>query len=360
MQKAFAENLKAELRRAPSMYPPEYVNREPNPLMFVAVTPEDDSGYPCRCQCERCVAIEKEEGSPAGLALRFANRMADAIKAEFPNKTVTMYAYHYTQKPPKVTKPQANVLVYFCPIHAASGSAPLTDPRFKPWNDDLRRWLEISKRIYVYDYPDNCVYELMPHPNLRTLAANIKNWAQSGVKGYFGDGIAGGTGGTEMAELRAWMVAKLLWDPSSDPGKLIEEFVDGYYGPAGKDIAAYLKVMHDAVEVSRDRLDLDNPPGAAFLSAETMVDGWSRLKSAEEAVKDDPALLARVKIAQLPLQFVFLVRWDELKDAASCRGIEWPFSATRDQAYGQFAEIIKANGVTLDTSTQALLAKSGK
>lgn len=363
MQKAFVENFKAEIRRAAAVYYPVqlYANAGvASPLMFVSVSPEDDSGYPCRCQCENCVAVEKAEGSPAGLALRFANQMAQAIKPEFPDKTVYMYAYHYTQKPPRITKPDPNVVVYFCPIHAASQSRPMTDPTFKRWNDDLQGWLKICNRMYVYDYPDNVTFELVPHPNLRALSANIKNWGRSGVKGYFGDGMGAGTGGTEMAELRAWLIAKLLWDPSQDSQKLIKEFADGYYGVAGKHVVTYLKVMHDAVEISGDSLDLSSPPDARFLSIETLVAGWAHLKAAGNAVKDNPVLLSRVKVAQLPEMFVFLVRWNQLKDDASCRGIEWPFLGPREDAYRQFMAVVQSNNITPSRQTQALLAKSGE
>lgn len=360
MQKAFAENLKAEIRRAAVIYPVRLYEREGvvNPLMFVSVSPEDDSGYPCRCQCENCTAVEKAEGSPAGLALRFANQMAEAIKSEFPEKTVTMYAYHYTQKPPKITRPEPNVVVYFCPIHAASQSRPMTDPRFKRWNDDLHGWLKICNRVYVYDYPDNVTWTLVPHPNLRALAVNIKDWAKAGVKGYFGDGIQRGTGGTEMAELRAWLIAKLLWDPSQDPGRLIREFADGYYGLAGKEIVAYLDVMHNAVEVSGDWLDLSSPPDAQFLSFETLAAGWVHLRAAEAAVKDDPVLLSRVQVAQLPAMFVFLFRWNELRDAATNRGIDWPLADSAREVFGRFLKVTESNSVYLEEGIKAQLTRA--
>ena len=361
MQQQFLENLKAEIRNAPALFKAGgaqyvgYFEKEANPLMFVAISPEDDSGYPVRCQCESCVAVEEAEGSPAGLALRFANQMAKGIREEFPDKTVYMYAYHYTQKPPRLTRPEPGMVIYYCPIHAASQSRPLTDPRFKRWSDDLRGWLEICDRVYVYDYPDNVSYMQVPHPNLRALSANIRDWAEAGVTGYHGDGVGRGSGGTEMAELRAWLVAQLLWDPSRDPEALIREFADGYYGAAAPHIVAYLEVMHDAVEISGDWLDLSSPPDAQFLSIETLTAGWTHLVAAEEAVRDDPVLLTRVGIAQLPTRYVFLVRWDNLKDDASCRDIPWPFSASREDAHGKFMETIQANNISLTSSSLKLL-----
>jgi hypothetical protein len=201
---------------------------------------------------------------------------------------------------------------------------------------------------------------LIPHPNLRGLTANIKDWTKAGIKGYFGDGIGNGTGGTEMADLRAWLIAKLLWDPSQDPDALVEEFTDGFFGEAGKHVRAYLDVMHNAVEASGDWLDLSSPPDAPFLSLETLVAGWTQLELAEAVVKDDPAFLARVKVAQLPVLFVFLARWDRLHDDAVCRGIAWPFPGRWEEVHGKFQQIVKLGGVTPSGQTLALLAKKGK
>ena len=361
MQQQFLENFRKEIRDAPATFRAGgaqyvgYIDRSDNPLMFASVSPEDDSGYPVRCQCEPCVTIEKEEESPAGLALRFANQMARGIRDEFPDKTVYMYAYHYTLKPPKLTRPEPGMVITFCPIHAASQSRPLTAPRFKRWNHDLHGWLAICDRVYLYDYPCNVSYELVPHPNLRALAANIRNWAEIGGTGYFGDGVARGSGGTEMAELRAWLVARLLWDPSQDGQALIEEFCDGYYGAAARHIVAYLNSMHDALEISGDWLDLSSPPDARFLSIETLTEGWTHLAAAEKAVREDPVLLSRVRVAQLPVRFVCLARWDHLKDDASCRGIRWPFTDSRADACEAFVEAVRANNVSLGGTSRKLL-----
>ncbi|MBI3922667.1 MAG: DUF4838 domain-containing protein [Armatimonadetes bacterium] len=349
MLTAFLRNTKAEVGRVKDLYP--------SGTEYVSVSAEDDSGYPCRCQCDACVAAEREEGGPSGLALRFANSVAAAIEKDSLGKLVSMYAYHHTQKPPLHERPRPNVFIYFCPINA-SFSRPLTDARNKRWNDDLNGWLKICDRVYVYDYPDNCVYPLVPHPNLRALTKNIQNWAKAGVKGYFGDGVQYGTGGTEMAELRAWLVAKLLWDPSQDPDKLIREFTNGYYGPAGKEIVAYLDVMHNAVEASGDWLDLGSPPDAHFLSLETLVAGWSHLEAAEASVKDDPTLRSRVKVAQLPALYVFLVRWKQLKDTASWRGTEWPLSDSAQVVLDQFLKVAESNNVYLDERSRGDLTRA--
>ena len=68
----------------------------------------------------------------------------------------------------------------------------------------------------------------MPHPNLRVLGPNVKFFVDHSVKGLFEQG-AYTSKGAEMAELRAWVLARLLWNPALDGQELIDEFIAGYY-----------------------------------------------------------------------------------------------------------------------------------
>lgn len=366
MLREFEKNLLNEIKNAPAIYAkasPDYaawVRNTEQPFFAAAVAPNDDSGYPNRCQCEDCVAIEQAEGSPAGLVLRLVNQMAEATEKKFPDTSISTYAYHYTQKPPTLTKPNPNVIVYFAPIHL-SYSKPITDERNRQWKDDLFGWLKLSKRIYIYDYPCNVSFEQTPHPNLPALAENIRFYAENGVVGYFGEGILNsGTGGTELAELRAWVIAKLLWNPKADLNKLIKEFCDGYYGPASDEVVAYINVMNQAVQRSGDWLGLSSPPDAKFLNIETLTEAWTHLQAAEQAVRNDPDLLARVQNVQVPVMFVLLARWNELKNFAADRGLKWPLKEKRKDAYSDFIQIVQKNGITLFPGTKEELAKDGK
>ena len=66
------------------------------------------------------------------------------------------------------------------------------------------------------------------------------------MKGVFEEGAYAGPG-AEMAELRAWVLAQLLWNPQQDDRALIKEFLRGYYGKrAGDIIERYLELMQRA------------------------------------------------------------------------------------------------------------------
>ena len=327
MRKELVKNLKTRLRD--------------NPAATIASVSQND--WRGNCQCSRCAAVEKEEDSPAGLVLRFVNAVAAEIEEEFPNVAISTLAYQYTRKPPKLVKPRHNVIVRLCSIEC-SFSKPLADERNKKFQDDIVGWSKVCNRLYIWDYTTNFRHHIMPHPNLRVLGPNVKFFVDHNVKGIFEQG-AYTTNGAEMAELRAWVLAKLLWDPTRDGQKLIDEFIEGYYGPAGPHIKAYLELTHDAVEASGDWLGCFSEHTAKFLSFETLSKGWAELKAAEAAVKDDPNLRFRVQVAQLPVMYTFIMRWDEMCEEAAAPA-DWPMPQSIKTVYERFVKVAKKKNIT--------------
>ncbi|UCD50816.1 MAG: DUF4838 domain-containing protein [Phycisphaerales bacterium] len=328
MRQELVKNLRARLRA--------------NPAATIASVSQND--WHGNCQCAKCAAIEKEEGSPAGLMLRFVNAVAEDIEEEFPHVAISTLAYQYTRRPPRHVKPRDNVIVRLCSIEA-SFSVPLSHKRNKPFHDDIVGWSKICDRLYVWDYVTNFRHHIMPHPNLRVLGPNVKFFTDHSVKGLFEQG-AYTTNGAEMAELRAWVLAKLLWDPNLDGNALIDEFIAGYYGPAAPHIRAYLEVTHDAVAKSRDWLGCFEKFTARYLSFDTLSRGWAHLAKAEEAVQDDPDLHFRVQVAQLPVMYTFMMRWDEMREAGQRAGADWPMPASIQETYDRFMVVAKKKNIT--------------
>lgn len=80
---------------------------------IVSITQMDTSFW---CECTKCAAIDKREGSQSGSVLWFVNQVADAVKEEFPHAYIDTFAYTYTRKPPKHIRPRDNVIVRLCSI----------------------------------------------------------------------------------------------------------------------------------------------------------------------------------------------------------------------------------------------------
>ncbi|OGD12545.1 MAG: hypothetical protein A2W20_07400 [Candidatus Aminicenantes bacterium RBG_16_66_30] len=345
MRRELVMNLKEKLRA--------------NPTATIASVSQNDCFG--NCACPLCRAVDEEEGGPAGSLLRFVNAVAADIEAEFPHVAVDTLAYQYTRKPPRLVRPRPNVIVRLCSIEC-SFARPLDDPRNKSFFDDLDGWSKIAGRLYIWDYTTNFSHYVQPHPNLGVLAPNIRLFVNRSVRGVFEQG-AYQSWGSEMAELRAWMLAKLLWDPRLDEVRLREEFLAGYYGPASRHMERYLDLLEKAVGKSGDPLGCYSPDDAKFLSLDTLLRSWRSLEAAKRKARRSSEYTRRVRRASLPAAYVVLTRWDSLREEAGKTGRAWPWPGKREELLAWFLEAARDEGMTMISEWQPLAdwaAKGGR
>lgn len=308
-----------EMRREVVKNVLERLRKQPN-VTNVAVA-QNDAARPC--QCAKCKAIVEEEGAESGPMIRFVNAVAEDVEKEFPNVIISTFAYTYSQSPPRHVRPRHNVIVWLCTM-GASYNLPLNAcKRNQDFADDLRGWAKIAPTLYIWDYVTNFRHYLFIHPNLRVLGPNIRFFAANNVKGVFEQG-AQETPGAEMMELRAWVLAKLLWNPQLSDDKLIDEFLGGYYGPAARHIRAYIDGIHDVNQAMRQPLGCYEHPDRAFMDPAVLLKAWKHMKEAEAAVAGSPELLKRVRYAQMPLMYAYMIRWKDMRARAAEKGVAWP------------------------------------
>jgi hypothetical protein len=290
---------------------------------IVSVSQNDWHG---QCLCPECKAVDDAEGSPAGSMIQFANDIAQRIEKEFPHVAIDTLAYQYTRKAPKNVRPRPNVIVRLCSIEC-NFAAPLTDPSNASFAKDIADWAKICDRLYVWDYVTDFAHYIQPHPNWFSLGPNVRFFHENHVRGLFEQGAYQSTG-AEMAELRAWVLARLLWNPSLNDQALIDEFLRGYYGaPAAKFIREYLNFMAESAKGSS--VGCFAPTTTPFLAFPTLAKAEGLWREAEQAAKNDPDKLWRVRIGHLPLQYVWLSQWTQLRDQCKKAGAEWPVEASR-------------------------------
>ncbi|MCC6441846.1 MAG: DUF4838 domain-containing protein [Armatimonadetes bacterium] len=198
------------------------------------------------CECENCRAVVQEEGSQHGPILRFVNAIARVVAQKYPGKWIETLAYAYSTKPPAITKPLSNVIIrlchagcYFHGFERCGLGANLAQY--------LNEWSQLTRRIFIWHYATNFAHYLAPNQNLNGLANDIRSYAAHGVNGLMAQGDHQSPGG-ELAELRQYLAAQLMWDPSRDPGAIRREFCQGYYGPAARDVLDYLALMDRAAQ----------------------------------------------------------------------------------------------------------------
>ncbi len=257
----------------------------------------------CPCECDTCWAIDSIEGSPAGSILSFVNRVAD----EFPDKNISTLAYQYSRPAPKHIKPRPNVNIMLCSIECNRSRTLADDPNNASFVKDVKDWCKLTDNIFLWDYVIQFRNLVSPFPNLRVLQPNIQFFVENGITSIFEQGLPDMHG--EFAELRIYLIAKLLWDPYVNIDSVIDDFLQGYYGSAAPYIRRYIDAMHDALAASGEDLLIYGyplPSQNGYLSAAMMETYDSLFNQAENAVKNEAEYLFRVQTARLPLQFALL------------------------------------------------------
>jgi len=320
----------------------EWIEANPDATIF-SVSQNDWHNY---CQCPNCTALAEEEGSQSGPLLHFVNAIAESVEKDYPHVLIDTLAYQYTRKPPRFVRPRPNVAVRLCSIECGFNRPLATDPFNRSFVEDLRGWHRICNRLHIWDYVIDYSHCVMPFPNLYVLKPNIQFFIENGVTGIYEEANYFSKGG-EFAELRTYILAKTLWDPSYDTDRAIEEFLAAYYGPAAGPIREYIHLIHRAAQEDPDlNMVIWTPPTAKFLSPELIRRAVELFDQAEAAVAADPRLLHRVQVARLPILYVQIAQATSPAYREEGEALVGEAQTDVSQLAARFERIARAEGLT--------------
>lgn len=256
------------------------------------------------CHCPACRKLDRAAGSGMGSLLPLINELA----REFPEKYISTLAYFHTIKPPKNgLKAEKNVVVKLCAMPGSQASSYLKGEtkRSKQFQTFLQSWNQICGHIIIWDYVINFKHLLLPFPNFTVQKENEAFYAQNGVKGIFHQ--ASRERNDEMAELRAYLLSRLMWDgPKTDVEGVISKYLAVYYGPAAPMIAAYLEACSAYFYHAQKELGLYDHPyrhWGGYLSRRAIRTYQALFTQAEQAAAGDETVLTRVQKAKLPVLY---------------------------------------------------------
>ncbi|MEX2235515.1 MAG: DUF4838 domain-containing protein [Cyclobacteriaceae bacterium] len=311
---------------------------------YWSVSQNDNRNY---CTCDKCKAIDDREGSPSGSIIQFVNQVAEL----FPEKMISTLAYEYGRKAPKTLIPRDNVNIMLCSIEINRDKPIVQDPNSADFETDVKEWGRIAKDIIVWDYVIQFNHLVSPFPNLHILQPNIQFFAENGVSAMFEQGNR--EVGGEFAELRAYLISKLLWNPYENVDSLMNDFLKGYYGDAAKPIRNYIDEMREALLQAGKPLRIFGSPMEAetsYLTPELIARYEGFFDEAEASVADDPEILERVKIAHLPLDYAIMEQ--AKKHFAGDRGVfhkvngQWQVRTDIRAKINPFTDLCIRQGVT--------------
>ena len=338
MAAAFAEETRKILRDDPD-------------VDFISISQNDEtrtSSVP-PCSCAACSVVTEEEGAHSGGVIRFVNRVAEALEAEFPEVRFDTFAYRWSRTAPKKAKPRRNVTVRYCDIECPF-SFPLDTPGNKiseSFMENLKAWSSIARgNLYIWDYVVNFRNYMIPHPNLRSLARNVRIFADAGAVGVFEQGDVLCPAG-EFAALKYWLVSHLLWNPSLDEKILFDDFLNGYYGrSAAPKVAEYISIVNDSVFRERVPVRCYHYNVTNFMSEASVFAAERTMAAAVcAAAKDGVDCVRRVRREKLSIDQVFLLNWKEYRAWAAANGEAWPFGDDYPAAVDAWISAAKGFGV---------------
>jgi Domain of unknown function (DUF4838) len=266
------------------------------------------------CHCPRCKPLREAEGSDMANQLVLVNQVAEAVETDYPGVTVDTLAYLDTIAVPKTARPRRNVAVRLCNDAVGSWTHPFTPAEQCDIAKIAREWNATGCQIYIWDYTVNYSHYLAPMPDLDVIAADIRFWIQNGARGVMLEGAYQGPG--DQDELKSWVAAKLMWNPSLDENILAEDFIRGHYGKAAPALEEYqqlliqMRVQHQQ-EMASPKDGIRYPMDAPFITKEFIIKAKKQFVKARQLANGDDRLTRDVERAELPVLYVQCVRGPE-------------------------------------------------
>lgn len=265
----------------------QWIRNNPKADIFSVSQMDSPSGA---CECENCSKIKEEEGAESGSIIRFVNAVALEVGKEFPNAIIDTIAYNYSQTPPKHVKPLPNVRIRFCltmSCKAHSLEAKCGELDFK----DLYAWGKITNQLYVWDYNTDYRHFMLLNPSIEYTKTVFRVCKENGVVGTFTQGSYPSPGGS-FAELKAYLCARLMWDPFQNADKVMNEYIEGVYGKSApiikKWIAMLISSFNRDTHVKLGNYDL---PDAPYLTNAILDKSEAFIAEAYVASANEPTVL---------------------------------------------------------------------
>lgn len=284
---------------------------------------------------------DQRGGNAAAPRLDMVIDVANQVRKVLPEARFAFNAYHWSFTPPKGMTVPDYVLVFPMTIQV-DYSSPLNKGRNVKLGQDIAGWNAIARNVLIWDHITNFSGYYQPTPNIYPIGHSIQ-WLATlpNVIGYFAEG-SWNTPAAEFASLRAWIISRLLWNPAENVESLVAEYCRYYFGAAGPIVLRYINLMHDAIARSGDMLGEKAQVDLAMFDLDFVMAADTLFDEAEAAAALTPLILAHVKEARMPVDYVILVRRKEYGDEATRRGIPWqPDFSNRLARFNQSAKAIK-------------------
>lgn len=281
----------------------EHFDRSTNATQMTMSITANDGWNKFWCECETCV----NTGNHADQMLLFANNVAAITSKVYPEKKVSILAYHDTFLPPqKQNTVHPNVEIMFC-----LETAPFADlskdeiihegynsvVRFEfsdSWKGNYEAWIEQTGAKNVSIWAWYCIgaesngWRTYPWVQGNAISNMLDMWEEMGMREIFVDC------GNDPADLRwplFYAAAKCMWEPDLTAEDVLYEACVKLFGAAADDMFLYYRHLADAAAQH----------GAVAESIVWVPPKVTTVYSEDYAIINDAITAAQSKLDQLTL-----------------------------------------------------------
>lgn len=178
------------------------------------------------CRCDACRSF----GPDSEKHVRLVNRVAEALREEFPRLRVECLAYEAYLDPARENTLSPAVMVDFCPIDqcfetqiddAANSKNRMYATAFQRWRDCF------DGQINLYSYYRKYVWRSLPLVLPHYIAGDVRWYAANGASGV---SIYGEPGDWAAYEVNHYVLARVAANPALDVDSLLCDFTQARYG----------------------------------------------------------------------------------------------------------------------------------
>ena len=324
---------------------------QPTGLSYVLIDHIDGGIYYNRGQDAQVI---RAGGSPSAPLMDLTCAVARKIQPQYPRIIVLGSAYLWSRKPCTNLVFPDNAGVCFAPIEA-DWSRPFDAPVNRSILHDLDGWCKRTQHILIWLYGVDYNNYLQPMPNIFPMIRTIQLLSRrSHVEGIFLEG-AYNSPGAHMAALQTWVFAHLLWNPNLDGRRLIEQFMQGYYGPAAPMLLQYLDLLHQSAQEHPCKVGTKAPLTLPYLNARFLLRADELMRQAEQATAATPLYRKHVQIARMWVDSVFLLNGARLREEAKRQGLPWHEDPKRLERFRKTVALAGVTHFSEDLSIQTIL-----
>ena len=220
----------------------KYLDDNPHKNMLGLIQ-NDNPNY---CRCADCAAAYREDGSRSAMIIRACNAVCEALEEDYPEVKILTWAYGYSAKPPKVTRPHKNLIVVYntlilCPAHAYTDA---TCEFNKTSPENLEGWCDITNEVFLWDHSGAFVRAMTPFPDWDSILENVRYFADHNVRDVFMNGMS--SLNTDFNELREKMLSMAYIDPYMAREEFdyhMDRFLAAYYGDGWRWLRKYIDTI---------------------------------------------------------------------------------------------------------------------